>query len=130
MPRIARVRSIASFSFALPGFERCERPNRAPLSASGVQPGRLAQGPDEKKGRAGRTAGILPVISTFLPECSRRVGAAWPATRIGARAEAVNELDSHNSHRGYANENFRCVRRDFRGLVVHNFLRACRDENR
>src|ERR1700759_2256772 len=106
MPRTARVRSMASFSFALPGLERCERPSSASESACGVQPGRLAQGPDEKKGRAGRTAGILPVISTFLPECSRRVGAPWPATRISARANQVNELEFRFRHRGYANENF------------------------
>jgi hypothetical protein len=52
-----------SFSFALPCLERCERDRHASFSASGVQPGRLAQGPDEKKGRAGRTAGTVPVIS-------------------------------------------------------------------
>src|ERR1700742_1458153 len=92
MPSSARVRSMASFNFALPGFERCERPRRAALRASGVQPGRLAQGPDEKKGRAGRTAGILPVISTFLPECSRRVGAAWPVAYVRIGSAEVNAL--------------------------------------
>src|SRR5580693_8726247 len=59
MPRIVRVRSMASFSRALPGLERWERPTSAFLRASGVQPGCLAHGPDEKKGRAGRTAGLV-----------------------------------------------------------------------
>ena len=48
------------------GFARLWSGASAPAarrsSASGVQPGRLAQGPDEKKGRAGRTAGHVPVI--------------------------------------------------------------------
>src|SRR5215469_16007404 len=73
MPRSARVRSIASLSLAFPGFERCDRPTSAPFKASGVQPGRLAQGPDEKKGRAGRTAGSLPVI--VIP--SRMIAPRW-----------------------------------------------------
>src|SRR5207302_175911 len=57
---------MTSASRATPGFERCERPSRAPDSTAGDQPGRLAQGPDEKHGLAGR-----------------RVG---PARRIGMRA--------------------------------------------
>src|ERR1700743_1046734 len=70
---------MASFSLALPGLERWERPTSAPLRASGVQPGRLAQGPDEKKGRAGRTAGVLPWLATsvmsFIP--SRMIAPRW-----------------------------------------------------
>src|SRR5690242_1572665 len=73
MPRSDLVRSMASLSLALPGLERCERPSSAPLRASGVQPGRLAQGPDEKKGRAGRTAGIIPVM--FIP--FRMIAPRW-----------------------------------------------------
>src|SRR5580658_1194809 len=49
---------MARLSFALPGFERCERPRKAPLRACKLQPGRLAQGPDEKCGTFGRTVGI------------------------------------------------------------------------
>src|ERR1700761_3150379 len=75
MPRILRVRSIASFSLALPGLERWERPTRAPLRTSGVQPGRLAQGPDEKKGRAGRTAGLVTSVMQFIP--SRMIAPRW-----------------------------------------------------
>src|SRR5580765_2339984 len=82
---------MASLSFALPGPERCERPSSAVSRISVVQPGRLAQGPDEKKGRAGRTTGwTFTVIKTFLPECSRRVGAAWPAAYVGFHRCAVN----------------------------------------
>src|SRR4029078_4276921 len=73
IPSSALVRSIASLSLALPGFERCERPSNAPLSASAVQPGRLAQGPDEKKGRAGRTDGRFPVM--FIP--FRMIAPRW-----------------------------------------------------
>src|ERR1700743_409596 len=83
MSRIARVRSIASFSLALPGFERCERPSNAPLNASGVQPGRLAQGPDEKKGRAGRTAGRLPVICHSFQNERTPLGERGPRSIYG-----------------------------------------------
>src|SRR3954465_20759 len=75
MPSKVRVRSMASFSLALPGLERWERPTSAPLRASGVQPGRLAQGPDEKKGRAGRTAGRTDSVIPFIP--SRMIAPRW-----------------------------------------------------
>src|SRR6201986_5222882 len=78
MPSSALVRSIASFSLALPGLERCDRPSSAALSASGVRPGRLAQGPDEKKGRAGRTAGFKPVIAHSFQNDRAALGRAWP----------------------------------------------------
>jgi hypothetical protein len=59
--------------------ERCERPSSAPFNPSGVQPGRLAQGPDEKKGRAGRVAGFMPpVIAAPLSSSpNRRNLRAW-----------------------------------------------------
>src|SRR6185312_10165442 len=75
MPSNLRVRSMASLSLALPGLERWERPTSAPLRASGVQPGRLAQGPDEKKGRAGRTAGRTTSVIPFIP--SRMIAPRW-----------------------------------------------------
>ncbi len=53
MPRIFLLRSITSASFALPILARCERPSAAPCRASRDQPGRLAQGPDEKQGLLG-----------------------------------------------------------------------------
>ena len=45
---------------------------------SEFQPGGLAQGPDEKCGRAGRVAGWFNNL-TLLAESTRRVGTAWPA---------------------------------------------------
>src|SRR5260370_29275519 len=56
-PKMARVRSIASLSFALPGFERCERPSGASSRASRVHPGRFLVGPDENRASAGRMPG-------------------------------------------------------------------------
>ena len=44
---------------ALAGFARCERPTSEPPSELSDQPGRLQQGPDEKKGRIGFVAGFI-----------------------------------------------------------------------
>ena len=52
------------------------------------QPGGLAQGPEEKCGRAGRTAGGVFVNITLLAESTRRVGTAWPAA--GCSGNAAN----------------------------------------
>jgi hypothetical protein len=41
---------------------RCERASAASVRAWRDQPGRLAQGPDEKCGIAGRTPGFVAVI--------------------------------------------------------------------
>ena len=43
----------------LPILARWERPVAAPLRASSDQPGRLAQGPDEKQGLLGRVEGFI-----------------------------------------------------------------------
>ena len=43
---------------SLAGLERCDRPTSAFFSTAGDQPGRLAQGPEEKLGFAGRNAGL------------------------------------------------------------------------
>src|ERR1700720_200915 len=83
---------MARLSFALPSLARCERPRAASVRACRLQPGRLAQGPDEKCGTAGRTPGIVFVMS--LPfqigaprwgGVSRRrdYGRARPASRAG-----------------------------------------------
>src|SRR5262245_47377028 len=66
-PRMARVRSIASLSLALPGLARCERPRAASFNASVVQPGRFLVGPEENRGSAGRTAGLAGVVIKFSP---------------------------------------------------------------
>src|SRR5512141_825776 len=73
---------MASFRRALPSLERCERPRTALRRFSGVQPGRLAQGPEENSGRAGRIAGFARVViamSPILTDGLRPVGRAWPA---------------------------------------------------
>ena len=53
----SRVSAMARLRRALPSLERCERPMRAFERRSGDQPGILAQGPEEKYGRAGLAAG-------------------------------------------------------------------------
>src|SRR5277367_58111 len=70
MPRTSRVRSMASLSFALPSFARCDRPSAAFSRAWAVQPGRFAQGPEEKHAFAGRVAGFLLM--------------KWPPFQMGA----------------------------------------------
>ncbi len=61
MPSSALERSITACSRCLGAFARCERPSSAPESASSDQPGRFAQGPEEKCGRRGRTLGFIAV---------------------------------------------------------------------
>src|SRR5262249_35240012 len=73
---------MARLSFALPILARCERPSAASVSAWRLQPGRLAQGPDEKCGVAGRTAGIGLVMSSILPDGRPSVGKGVPSPRI------------------------------------------------
>src|SRR5690606_6029343 len=73
---------------ALAGLARCERPTRAPASASTVQPGRFAQGPEEKLGLAGRTSGRAAwaaAISVMLLHPYRwasLVGEGWPTADV------------------------------------------------
>src|SRR5262245_24911559 len=81
MPRMLRVRSTAPTIFFLPSFERCERPTAASKRTSGVHPGRLAQGPDEKSGRAGREFGF---IGLSLTEELHSGGGAWPAALLAS----------------------------------------------
>src|SRR5271166_1468091 len=81
MPRIARERSTTSTSRAKPTAERCERPESAPASTAGDHPGRLAQGPEEKHGLAGRRFGFM---ARFLQKLAcrnlwRRPGCVNPA---------------------------------------------------
>src|SRR6266702_5840807 len=96
MPRSARVRSTASTIFFLPVLDRWDRPTAASKRTSGVHPGRLAQGPDEKSGRAGRMFGF---IDLSLTEELHSGGGAWPAARIRASPPAVNARDV-STHRG------------------------------
>src|SRR5205823_14918546 len=62
MPRIAREPSITSTSLAKPTPERCERPTSAASITAGDQPGRFAQGPEEKQGLAGRPVGFIKLF--------------------------------------------------------------------
>src|SRR6476659_5898010 len=77
MPRSARVRSTASTIFFLAVLDRWDRPMAASKRASGVQPGRLAQGPDEKSGRAGRMFGFIK------PLPYRRAALRWGSVARG-----------------------------------------------
>src|SRR5690606_34981010 len=86
----SRVSSSARWIRALAGLARCERPTSAPDSASTVQPGRFAQGPEEKLGLAGRTAGLAAVAAAIVSvmllhpyRWASLVGEGWPAARIG-----------------------------------------------
>src|ERR1700692_2826105 len=58
MPSILVEREITSASLALGPFARWLRPKAAPSSAAKENPGRLAQGPDEKFGFCGRATGF------------------------------------------------------------------------
>src|SRR5271169_3677803 len=50
---------MTSTHCARPAAERCERPTSACDNTAGDHPGRLAQGPDEKHGLAGRRVGFI-----------------------------------------------------------------------
>src|SRR5207302_6695274 len=84
---------MTSASRATPGFERCERPSSAPDNAAGDQPGRLAQGPEEKHGLAGRRVGF---IAPSLPREARPArgpgldGGTYAAARPGSMLRRSN----------------------------------------
>src|ERR1051325_11685604 len=93
---------MARLSFALPILDRCERPRTASVRAWRLQPGRLAQGPDEKCGMTGRTPGGLLMALSFQIEAPRwggvarrpRQGIAEPASSRLKLREAVLELNA------------------------------------
>jgi hypothetical protein len=71
------------------------------------QPGGLAQGPEEKKGRAGSAAGRSTKF-TLLAESTRRVGTAWPATALGHKPQMASGRGVKESRgRHVENCNFR-----------------------
>ena len=82
MPRMARDRSITSASCAFGPAARCERPSNAASSAPSEKPGRLAQGPDEKLGLAGRRSGFAASAMSALP-CRREAPRWGGVTRRG-----------------------------------------------
>jgi hypothetical protein len=53
---------MTSTSLAKPTPERCERPTSAFSSTAGDQPGRFAQGPEEKHGLAGCRVGFIKLF--------------------------------------------------------------------
>src|SRR5262245_57241357 len=82
---------MARFSFTLPSFERCERPTSASLRAWRVQPGRLAQGPEEKCGFAGRFPGIVAVMFLSFQIARPSLGRGGPRTGIRKDGRAVKD---------------------------------------
>ena len=56
---LSRIRATRTALIAKPTPERCERPVSAASSTAGDHPGRLAQGPEEKQGLAGRRFGFM-----------------------------------------------------------------------
>ena len=99
-PSTDRVKSMTSFSLALPSDDRCDRPTRASENMSGDQPGRFAQGPDENAGLCGLFAGF---IWLFLPEELQSVGGLWPAgilVQMVVGRPRDSELRKVNADRG------------------------------
>ena len=78
MPRMVRDSCITSLSFVLQAGARWERPNEAPERFSSLQPGRFAQGPDEKHALSGCRAG-LDESNIFSPSHSKKVATRWEA---------------------------------------------------
>src|SRR5581483_2305660 len=88
---------MARLSFALPILARWERPSAASVRVCRLQPGRLAQGPEEKCGIAGRTPGFDAVMWSILPDSCPSVGRGVPLTEIGQSGRGVNRLRSAGS---------------------------------
>ena len=83
--------SMASFSLALPGLERCERPRSAPYE-SFRRPTRPFGARSGRKKRPCRAHGRLDYRSSIIPSRMKRlVGEAWPALCIGRQKLIVNE---------------------------------------
>src|SRR4029078_5625495 len=92
----SRVRSMARFSFALPILDRWERPRTASVRFWRLQPGRLAHGPDEKCGVAGRTPGLVAVISL-----SFQIGAPrWGGVSHWRREANCQPRSTHDGNGG------------------------------
>src|SRR5579871_5664694 len=87
---------MARFSFSLPIFARCERPRAASFRFCGVQPGRLAQGPEEKCGTSGREAGFATVMNLPFQIASLPLGGGVPPSWIGESPQVVKEPDARS----------------------------------
>jgi len=73
---------MASANFALPPAARCERPSQASLKALWVHVGGLAQGPEEKRGLAGRDAGYSIAINAILSDMRPSLGKGVPPAEL------------------------------------------------
>src|SRR6516165_934448 len=91
MPRIVRERSTTSTIRARPAAERCERPDNASASTAGDHPGRLAQGPDEKHGLAGRRFGFMGAVPSQIgaPELMGETAARQSAPALPQLREKI-----------------------------------------
>src|SRR5690606_28848800 len=57
---------------------RCDRPRGASASMSREKPGIFVQGPEEKRGFAGRAAGVVLTIAGILPDIRPSLGRGVP----------------------------------------------------
>ena len=73
---------MASANFALPPAARCDRPSQASLKALWVHVGGLAQGPEEKRGFAGRDAGYSIAINAILSDMRPSLGKGVPLSGL------------------------------------------------
>ena len=76
------MRSITSSCLALPMLARWVGASGATASASTVQPGRLAQGPDAKLGLAGRRPGLG--MAFIIVPSSQKGATRWEVVARGA----------------------------------------------
>src|SRR4051812_14409140 len=99
IPSSARERSITSSRRALGPEARWLRASIAPSSAASDQPGRLAQGPEEKFGLWGRRRGRrsaagrtvqFAMFSLSLSEEKRPGGGTWPTAPLTRSRRACN----------------------------------------
>ena len=99
---MSRVSSIAAFSLALPTAARCDRPNGASASLVRSCVGGLAQGPDEKRGLAGRVAGCEIAITATLPDKRLSLGRGVPRAGLcGSTASHKSEIGTIVTHLGF-----------------------------
>src|SRR6266478_3274392 len=100
MPSTAHERSRTSRNFALPAAERCERPRQESWSAWSDQPGRLAQGPEEKWGDCGRSEGFMAAIPCRI-DAPRWGGVSRRGTYAGGRDGSMTMLHCGRTALGY-----------------------------
>ena len=97
-PLFSRVSAMAFSMRALAGLARCERPSHASSRTWGDQPGRLAVGPEEKRGSTGRVTGCSSrVIAATLPDRRPSVGRGGPIRQV---AECAGNRKRHKDSRG------------------------------